>query len=315
METEKLYRFLRGETTPAEEAQIEKWLEADRTEHQKEIDAVRFLFETTELYGSKAPKRRFNMNFIRSRVAKYTARVAAVLLVAAVSAFSAYRYTYDSMVDQKVLMQVPSGQQLELTLSDGTHVWLNSEATLEYPSVFARNNRSVKLTGEALFEVTRDTERPFIVETFASNVQVLGTKFNVNADEHRGRFSTTLFEGSVKLSNRLFPNQKDICLNPNEVANLTDNILYVEKTKNDDALCWTKGLLSVSDLSFMELMDKFEQVFGVKVIIERKTMPEVKNIGGKIRISSGIDNALRLLQYATDFSYEIDEEHNSVTIL
>lgn len=312
METEILYRLLRGETTPEEDRRIEAWLDDDRVKHQKELDTVRFLFESSELQNARAASSR--LRFVKTRLFRYAAGVAASLLLALTTGFVAHRRAYDSLVEQKVVLQVPSGQRLELTLSDGTHLWLNSEATLEYPSVFARDNRTVRLSGEALFEVTRDTERPFIVETFASDVKVLGTKFNVNADESRRRFSTTLFEGSVTLSNRLFPNQKEICMHPDEVVNLTDNILYVEKAKDDAALCWTQGVLSVTGLSFAELMDKFEQAFGVSIIVERKTMPEVANIGGKIRINAGIGNALRLLQYAADFTFDVDEENNVVVI-
>lgn len=311
VEIEKLYRFLRGETTPEEDSNIEQWLDADRTERMRELDGVRFLFECSQLQEAVPASR---MRFFHTRALKYAAGIAASLLLAAGAALTAHRMAYDSLVEQHVVLQVPAGQRLELTLSDGTHLWLNSEATLEYPSVFARDNRTVKLSGEALFEVTRDTERPFIVQTFASDITVLGTKFNVNADESRRQFSTTLFEGSVRLSNRLFPNQKEVCMRPDEVVNLTDNILYVEQAKDDAALCWTQGLLSVTGLSFAELMEKFGQTFGVEIVVERKTLPEMANVGGKIRINGGIGNALRLLQYAADFTFDIDEERNVVVI-
>lgn len=314
MQTEELYRFLRGETTPEEDSKIEQWLDADRTERMRELDRVRFLFECSQLQDAVPSSRMKVFQTLHTRALKYAAGVAAALLLAVGAAFTAHRMAYDSLVEQRVVLQVPAGQRLELTLSDGTHLWLNSEATLEYPSVFARNNRTVKLSGEALFEVTRDTERPFIVQTFASDITVLGTKFNVNADESRRQFSTTLFEGSVRLSNRLFPNQKEVCMRPDEVVNLTDNILYVEQVKDDAAMCWTQGLLSVTGLSFAELMEKFEQTFGVEIIVERKTLPEMANVGGKIRINGGIGNALRLLQYAADFTFDIDEERNVVVI-
>lgn len=124
---------------------------------------------------------------------------------------------------------VPAGQRMELTLADGTHVWLNSEARLEYPVLFAQDVRRVRLSGEALFEVAHDKSHPFVVETFASDIRVLGTRFNVDADEEHRRFSTALLEGCVRISNRLDPAQASIVILPNERVDLVGNYLQASK--------------------------------------------------------------------------------------
>lgn len=112
----------------------------------------------------------------------------------------------------------PEGQRINLTLQDGTNVWLNSGAEIEYPSLFAGNSRQVRLSGEALFDVSRDTRRPFVVETFACKVEVLGTRFNVNADERHDVFSTALMRGSVRVSSLADPQQQVVLQTPRKSA-------------------------------------------------------------------------------------------------
>lgn len=86
---------------------------------------------------------------------------------------------------------------MELTLEDGSRLWLNSGTELEYPAVFSRKSRDVVLhSGEVMFDVANDGRRPFNVETYASTISVLGTKFNVSVDEASGEFSAALLRGS-----------------------------------------------------------------------------------------------------------------------
>lgn len=314
MENEVLYRYLKGETTIAEEQQVAEWLGENSAEHQKQLDSVRFVFEGMELHGvfSQAMQRSMRLSWMQ--MGRYAVRIAAVVLIALGAGYVCYQQGYRSVSDQTNIVQVPAGQRMELTLTDGTHIWLNSEATIEYPAIFTRNSRHVKLSGEAMFEVKHDAKRPFVVETFASDVRVLGTKFNIDADEEHNRFSAALLEGSVLISNRLDPSQMDIVMKPNEVVNLVDGRLASSSLQDESSLCWPEGLLYVTGLSFTELMDKLEQTFAVRIVIDRETQPDMGASGGKIRVNAGIENALRVLQYAANFTYEIDQATNTVTI-
>lgn len=314
MENETLYKYLIGETSVAEEEEIADWYDADPKHHRRRLDSVRMLFEGLELYGDAARAKRGCARMTWRRAGLVCMRTAAAVLLALGVGFGSYRYAFDVMSRQMNTVKVPAGQRMELTLADGTHVWLNSEAELEFPAVFSRSARRIRLSGEAMFDVKPDAARPFTVETFASDVQVLGTKFNVDADEARGRFSTALLQGSVRVSNRIDPSQADIVMHPDEVVDLVGGKLVTSHMDDDTELCWTEGLLCVTGLSFAELMHKFEQVFAVHVIVDRQTLPDMKSVGGKIRVDGGIRNALKMLQYSGDFDYEIDEATNTVTI-
>lgn len=214
------------------------------------------------------------------------------------------------MASQITSFETPAGQRVSLDLADGTHVWLNSGSRIEYPVVFDRRIRRVRISGEAMFDVTHDADRPFIVETFASRIEVLGTKFNVVADESRSLFSTTLLEGKVKVSS----GDQNVILHPDEVVNLINGHLLVFHNNDPVAMQWPEGILSMKGISFEELMAKFERIYDVKIVYECEKIPMIEFASGKIRISDGIDHALRVLQHVSDFTYERDEEHNIIRI-
>lgn len=95
-------------------------------------------------------------------------------------------------------IQVPRGGEYNLTLADGTKVWLNSQSTLRFPVAFRGKERRVQLTGEAYFDVTPGQKR-FIVETKSMDVRVLGTAFDVNAYEDETIIRTTLVRGKIEI--------------------------------------------------------------------------------------------------------------------
>ena len=99
---------------------------------------------------------------------------------------------------EKHILNVPRGGEYKLVLSDGTRVHANAESRLTYPVSFTGNKREVYLTGEALFEVAKDTLHPFIVHTPYGIVEVVGTRFNVNTYE-KNQTTVTLEEGAVKV--------------------------------------------------------------------------------------------------------------------
>lgn len=313
VETEILYKYLKGQTTSEEETQIAEWLSADPN-NQKEMDTARFLFDSVKLYGDKMlPARRIPLVKWRT-IGRRAVQIAATVMIAVGTGFIANKHSIGELSDMHHSVYVPAGQRMELTLADGTRVWMNSESRLEYPILFAQDVRRVKLTGEAMFEVTHDKSHPFVVETFASDIRVLGTKFNVEADEAHHRFSTTLMEGSVRISNRLNTGQTNIVMQPDEKVDLIGNYLYTSKLDNYDSPCWMNGQLDITGLSFAELMEKMEQAFAIRVIIECNPLPSTAGIGGKIRINAGVGNAFKWLHSLLDFDYEIDEAENTITI-
>lgn len=314
MKTEILFKYFRGEATREEEAAIAEWLKTG-PDARKELRDARFMFVGLALNAdpAKAGGKKKKPDALR-KVVVWTAGIAASLLLLAGVGYATYDYGYDAVAEQVNVIEVPAGQRMNLTLNDGSRICLNSGARLEYPVAFSGKKREVKLSGEGLFDVEHDASKPFIVNTFASKIEVLGTKFNVDADERHGRFTTALIEGSVRIENTLDPSQPHIILKPDDIAGLSCGRIVVNKIRGESPTCWTEGLIYVNGLTFPELMAKFEKAFDIKIVIEMEKMPDLGALGGKIRVNEGIEKALGSLQYAADFDYSLDSASNTVTI-
>lgn len=316
MDQTLLMKYFRGETSPEEEHRILSWVEAS-PENRAEFRKAHLLFDGLVLYGPKPEDMQSNADkkhWEGWRFARHTVRIAAAIVGIVGAAYFGKVYYHRLLSKQQTLISVPAGQRMQMTLADGTLVHLNAGTTLEYPVVFSRKDRRVKLTGEALFEVAHNAKHPFIVETFATDLQVLGTKFNVLADPNNEVFSTTLIEGKVKVTNRNDP-AESIIMQPNDMVVLENGRLYKERVSDFADLCWTEGLIHLKKKPFDELMTIFERAFDVRIRIERTTMPQIHVMSGEIRISDGVDYALHVLQLvSSEFTYTRDEKTNVIVI-
>ena len=247
------------------------------------------------------------------KIIRYTVGIAAVTMLIAGGYYVSKMQFINSLSEQYTTIFIPAGQQMRMSLADGSQVQLNSGAKIEYPVVFSNKSRIVKLSGEAMFDVVHDAKRPFIVETFATKIQVHGTKFNVLADKSRNYFSTTLVEGTIQVTNNSNP-QETLFMKPYDVVVLADGQLYKKHTDNLRDLGWVEGLIHIKKMPFDELMATFERVFDVKIIIEREELPEINVKDGEIRISDGVEYALHVLQQISDFTYERDLTSNVIVI-
>lgn len=309
MDNELLYRYLYGKLTDEEEQKVLDWLDSDPEKHLAEINLIHLTELSAQVHGDPAL---FTIGKFRW-VLRYTLMAAASVVVLLGVWHLSNRYAYREMSSQVAKLEVPAGQRMNFTFGDGTQVWLNADSRIEYPPVFAGNVRRVKLSGEAIFEVKHDKDRPFIVETFASDIEVLGTRFSVDADEKHNRFSAMLLEGSVQIRSRVVPAQT-ITMQPNDRVDLIDGYLHKSQVSDFRELCWTEGIIHIRAMPFDELMRRLERAYNVNIIIERTTLPVIDVRSGKIRISEGIDYALHMLQRVSDFTYRYDEEQNQIVI-
>ena len=303
-----LIRFLKCETTSEEEVAILDWLDAD-PENIKTLDRIDFQFNATVLHSEiqkdNAPK---------SRVKKLISFSAAAILAVAIAIGNGVLQTRKMRTEMESLttsISIPTGQRIDMTLQDGSRVWLNSNSTLEYPNIFRKDDRQVKLSGEAFFDITKDPERPFIIETFACNIEVLGTKFNVEANAADSEFSAALLEGSIKLTDKT--TGANMLLKPGEKAELIHGELRRSKITNPDEYLWTDGIISLQSSSFSELLKRFEKAYDVRFVVKLTDEPVV-HCKGKIRISDGINHAMEILQMGTDFEYSINHSSNEIYI-
>ena len=189
---------------------------------------------------------------------------------------------------------------------------MNALSELRYPAFFTNDERRVELKGEAFFDVTHDENRPFVVETYACNVEVLGTKFDVEARAEAEEFTASLVEGCVRVVDKA-DSRNRVELQPDHRVLRTAGRLVVEPIPDHERFRWREGLIVFRDASFRGLLREFEKCYGVRIEVEREPAG-TRSLTGKIRIAEGIDHALWILQRNADFEYVRNETRDVIYI-
>ncbi|MDQ8014066.1 MAG: FecR family protein [Flavobacterium nitrogenifigens] len=200
-------------------------------------------------------------------------------------------------------IRIPYGKKFEVQLSDGTLVHLNAGTSLRYPVQFGKNqNRQVYLLGEAFFEVEKDKAHPFNVNTQNMNVEVLGTKFNVDTYSENVSTDVVLVEGKVSLYKDQKTKEDQVYLKPGDKgSNLKgQSKIAIEQVNTEYYTAWVKGSLVFKNASFDDIIKKLERQYNVTFINRNKTL-------GKEIFNARFDNEPIevVLKYFSD-SYKID---------
>ena len=164
----------------------------------------------------------------------------------------------------------------------------------------------------AYFEVTHNDDKPFVVQTNKCNVEVLGTKFNVEAYSDSEDFCTSLMEGSVRVSDKGNPSES-LVLAPNQQVSWINGHLQSKPIADFDPFRWKEGLICFKSMHFKELMSRFEKCYGIHIIIENPKLADYI-CSGKFRISDGIDKALRILQKDAKYTFERNKDESVIYI-
>jgi transmembrane sensor len=204
-------------------------------------------------------------------------------------------------------ISTPRGGQYEVTLPDGTKVWLNALSSLSFPLSFSRSQRQVRLTGEAYFEVAPDKARPFLVETSHTEVHVLGTSFNIKAYSDETTTTTTLVAGAVRVANGhnqhvLQPGQQSLADQQGSLAVSAANI--------EEAVAWKDGYFIFHNASIRDIMRQASRWYDVNIQYEVNT--EDLQFGGRISRFSNISELLKNLELTGSVHFSI--EGNIVTV-
>ncbi|MNK00166.1 fec operon regulator FecR [compost metagenome] len=197
---------------------------------------------------------------------------------------------------QKNSMYTPKGATYDLTLSDGTLVTLNADSKISYPASFNTGEREVELQGEAYFHVQKTSNKSkFIVKTRGQKIEVLGTRFNVNAYPETDKIQTTLEEGSVLVSARDVP-QANIYLKPSEQATLQNGVLNSHRVDIEEVLSWKKGQFYFNGNNTEEVMQQIARWYNIDITYHRSKDKE--QYTGTIPRNLSLNKLIELLNYA-----------------
>ena len=198
-------------------------------------------------------------------------------------------------------ISTPRGGTYQIVLPDGSKVWLNAASEIKFPASFEQTKtRTVKLIGEAYFEVAKDKNKPFIVETEQQQVKVLGTHFNINAYPDEKRIRTTLLEGSVQLAY----GAKDLILKPGQQTSLTGKNIELSDVDTEEAIAWKNGNFVFNDEDLQSIMRKVARWYDVEVVYQDQ-LPETSFLGALSR-SKNLSALLKVLESSGKIHFKIE---------
>lgn len=198
-------------------------------------------------------------------------------------------------------ISTPRGGQYQIELPDGSLVWLNAASSLRFPTAFVGKDRRVEITGEAYFEVTKNKSMPFIVSIGSSEIQVLGTHFNVMAYKEESNIKTSLLEGSIKF---VHGNNSSL-IKPGQQTQLTNSgqIKVLDDIDMDAVIAWKNGNFDFDGAGIETVMRQLSRWYNVEV--EYKKKPDVL-FYAEIPRNTKLSEVLHALEYTSKVKFDIN---------
>lgn len=297
-----------------------KWLRAQQDQVEKE-EMLQQCWEASEGEISADTwnewnrlQERMGLSFYRGkRIRMRWMRYAAAIAIFVMTAGGTYWTTRELTLRQSTEMCemfVPYGKTCELVLPDSSRVWVNTGSTLLYPSDFKQlDSRTVYLTGEASFQVSKNKEKPFIVKTSGLDVQALGTVFTVKSYAGEDYTMATLEEGSVKVSLKEGAEESYV-LQPSEqlVFSHTDKSVRMNRVDLSLFRMARKGYLIFEDVTFEQMILTLEKKYGVTFQYNATRYgTDLYNV--KFAPDETIENVMEILHQLIGIQYIINEKN------
>lgn len=205
--------------------------------------------------------------------------------------------------DQEIVyhtLVVPKGSSFQITLSDGTKVWINAMSKLKFPAQMGHEERRVHLDGEAYFDVAHDKGRPFVVENKGADIKVLGTEFNINT--YSSVAKTTLVKGSVELINATGHN---VILSPGQRADYHEGEIRVRTANVAKDIAWKRGEFYFYNETIGQILNEISRWYNLDVKLVGKISLD-KQYSGSISRQVQLSEVLEMLKYAGKLRFEVN---------
>jgi len=201
-----------------------------------------------------------------------------------------------------------NGETYAMILSDGSRIWLNAQSSIKFPNAFFDKERRVEITGEVYFEVEHNPTMPFHVTVNGMDVQVLGTRFNINAYADEPTMTTTLLEGKVKITKRsasglLLPGSQAI-------INAKNDLRILEHVNTAQVVAWKEGLFNFDQTELKEFLRQFARWYDVEIVYETE-IPE-KRLFGIMNRNSPFNSLLAALK-ANNIKFRLEGKKLIIT--
>ena len=204
-----------------------------------------------------------------------------------------------------IVVQAPLGSKTKLTLPDGSTVWLNAGSKMVYSQGFGVSDRRLAFQGEGYFEVEKNDEMPFLVQTHDVNVTVVGTKFNFRNYPEDEEAVVELLEGKVALENQL-KEESVRYLSPNEkmVLHKATGKMDITSAKVKEATLWTENILLFDEDLLPDIVRKLERSYHVRIEIENEDLKQARFYGQFNQLEQNIYEVLDMLVETGRLEYQ-----------
>lgn len=260
----------------------------------------------SRIYGGTTPARNFPV--------KKTAGVRRILYAAAIVIPFLFLSYFTSLyfitqppddVEESGLTEVvvPNGSKTQLKLQDGTSIWLNSGSKIRYTTDFGKKKREINLSGEAYLDVAHNKDKPLVVTVGDLKVNVLGTRFNVNAYQENKEVNIALLEGSVELTTR---NDLPVLLSPKEVARYdpVSRQTTIARDSSDYSFNWLANKLVFEGETFEQIIRTLERRFDVEVTIRKEAIKSRHFVGDFVN-NETIEQIFNVMSADGKFRYKM----------
>ena len=211
---------------------------------------------------------------------------------------------------QYATLTVPRGYTFNITLEDGTEIWLNADSQLRYPVPFPTQIREVELLGEAYFSVAPHPNRPFRVVSEGQCVEVMGTEFNVKTYPQEGSIYTTLIKGQVKIST----DANELLLEPGMQAVSDQNgALTVRRVNAKNMVAWREGMLVLEEQTLEQIMCALARWYDFTVVYDDESLKGIV-MKGVVPLFDDFAKILNILSLTDDEGIEFTINKNTITM-
>ncbi len=272
-------------------------------------------------FNSANAEKRINQKIKKKRNSiklwQHAGKIAAsVIILISLGTFAYYQFNNKSEIVaeiipiEQIVKESGAGEQLRVTLPDGSIVRLNAGSTIQFPEKFNSDYREVTLTGEAFFEVVKDSVHPFTVKSGNIMTQVLGTSFNVKAFKSEN-IAVTVATGKVMVKDIEETDTQELILFPNEQAVYKKDQKLFEKAevKASNFYAWTSGVIQFNDEPLSEVINMLERWYNVSIILD-------ENHNSTVRVEGSYkDKKLYTILDGLSFMYDLEYKYiNDETI-
>ena len=247
---------------------------------------------------------------------KYALRVSAVAIVFLLCGISSLFFLWQSektaveAVEEykEYVVEVPNGAKSKIIFPDGSVVWLNAGSKVKYDSNFAKESRNVALSGEGYFEVSKNEELPFVVNTGNLSVKVLGTKFNLKSYEEDSEVKVILKEGAVRVGDFL-TDAAPVVLEPNQRFTLrkADLAMQVDSVDASHIENWRNGAMIFDKVPLEEIAKELKRLYNIPIQIENDKLRNIVYYSD-FQENVTVEKVLEILSSGNKFRYEVKPE-------